>query len=103
MADTDVLTEMVLVQSGRTAVVHAPIEQVDIAEWLLNLPDAGYQRCWPPDHIAAGSTTTDDGRPMSINVEEIGGGLMVQHYAHVLVRISGCPPRRSFPVPAQDR
>jgi hypothetical protein len=80
MADTDVLTEMVLVQSERTAVVHAPIEQVDIAEWLLNLPDAEYQRCCPPDHIAAGSTTTDDGRPMSINVEEIGGGLMVQHY-----------------------
>jgi hypothetical protein len=80
MADTDVLTEMVLVQSEKTAVVHAPIEQVDIADWLLNLPDAEYQRCCPPDHIAAGSTTTDDGRPMSINVEEIGGGLMVQHY-----------------------
>jgi hypothetical protein len=80
MADTDVLTEMVLVQSERTAVVHAPIEHVDIADWLLNLPDAEYQRCCPPDHIAAGSTTTDDGRPMSINVEEVGGSLMVQHY-----------------------
>jgi len=42
--------------------VQAPIEQVDIANWLLNLPDAEYQRCCPPDHIAAGSTTTDDGR-----------------------------------------
>jgi hypothetical protein len=80
MADTDVRTEMVLAQSKQTALVHAPIEQVDIADWLLNLPDAEYQRCCPPDHIAAGSTTTDDGRPMSINVEEIGGSLMVQHY-----------------------
>jgi hypothetical protein len=26
----------------------------------------------PPDHKAAGYTTTDDGRPMSINVEMIG-------------------------------
>jgi len=50
------------------------------ADWLLHLPDAEYQRCAPPDHLAAGSTTTDDGRPMSINVEEIGGSLMIQHY-----------------------
>jgi hypothetical protein len=90
MQDTDVLTEMVLVRSERTAVVQAPIEQVDIANWLLNLPDAEYQRCCPPDHIAAGSTTTDDGRPMSINVEEIGGGLMVQHYVAEVAQPRHC-------------
>ena len=77
---TDILTDMVLVQSKKTAVIHAPVERVDIADWLLHLPDAEYQRCAPPDHIAAGTTTTDDGRPMSINVEVIGGNLMVQHY-----------------------
>jgi hypothetical protein len=80
MANTDVLTDMILVKSEQTATIHAPIDKIDIADWLLNLPDAEYQRCAPPDHIAAGSTTTDDGRPMSINVEEIGGGLLVQHY-----------------------
>ena len=80
MADTDVLTDMILVKSAQTATIHAPIDTIDIADWLLNLPDAEYQRCAPPDHIAAGSTTTDDGRPMSINVEEIGGSLLVQHY-----------------------
>src|SRR5262249_27192631 len=58
----------------------APVERVDIADWLLHLPDAEYRRCAPPDHIAAGTTTTDDGRLMSINVEVIGGSLMVQHY-----------------------
>jgi hypothetical protein len=77
---TDILTDMVLVESEKTATIHAPVERVDIADWLLHLPDAEYQRCAPPDHIAAGSTTTDDGRPMSINVEVIGGTLMVQHY-----------------------
>src|SRR6516162_60891 len=80
MTDIEPLTDMVLVQSERSATIHAPLGQIDIADWLLNLPDAEYQRCAPPDHIAAGSTTTDDGRPMSINVEQIGGGLMVQHY-----------------------
>src|SRR5262245_38324410 len=80
MTTTNILTDMVLVESEKTATIHAPVERVDIADWLLHLPDAEYQRCAPPDHIAAGTTTTDDGRPMSINVEVIGGSLMVQHY-----------------------
>ena len=80
MTTTYILTDMVLVQSEKTATIHAPVERVDIADWLLHLPDAEYQRCAPPDHIAAGTTTTDDGRPMSINVEVIGGNLLVQHY-----------------------
>jgi hypothetical protein len=80
MTTTDILTDMVLVESEKTATIHTPVERVDIADWLLHLPDAEYQRCAPPDHIAAGTTTTDDGRPMSINVEVIGGTLMVQHY-----------------------
>src|SRR5262249_7572290 len=80
MTTTDILPDMVLVESEKTATIHAPVDRVDIADWLLHLPDAEYQRCAPPDHIAAGTTTTDDGRPMSINVEVIGGTLMVQHY-----------------------
>src|SRR5277367_2136918 len=62
-----------------TALIQAPIESVNIADWLLHLPDAEYQRC-AQAHIAAGSSTTDDGRPMSINVETIGDALVVQHY-----------------------
>jgi hypothetical protein len=68
-----------LSQSTYTVVINA-IEWVDIADWLLHLPDREYQRCAPPDHIAAGYTTSDDGRPMSINVEQIGSGLVIQHY-----------------------
>ena len=79
MTTTDILADMVLVKPEKSATIHAPVELVDIADWLLHLPDAEYQRCAPPDHIAAGTTTTDDGRPMSINVEVIGGSLMVQH------------------------
>jgi hypothetical protein len=62
-----------------TAVINAPIKAVDVADWLFNLPDAEYQRC-SHAHIAAGTTTTDDGVPMSINVETIGDAPMVQHY-----------------------
>jgi hypothetical protein len=62
-----------------TATIHAPLEKVNIADWLFHLPDAEYQRC-AHSHIAAGTTTTDDGRPMSIDVETIGNALVIQHY-----------------------
>jgi len=62
-----------------TATIHAPIEKVDIGDWLFHLADAEYQRC-SQAHIAAGTSTSDDGRAMSINVETIGDALVVQHY-----------------------
>jgi hypothetical protein len=72
-------TDNTLSLSTVTAIIHAPIEKVNIADWVLHLPDAEYQRC-STAHIAAGSTTTDDGKPMSINVEAIGDAFVVQHY-----------------------
>jgi hypothetical protein len=66
MTTTDILTELVLVESEKIAIIHAPVERVDIADWLLHLPDAEYQRCATPDHIAAGITTTDDGRSLRL-------------------------------------
>jgi hypothetical protein len=72
-----------------TAVINAPFEKVNIADWLFNLPDAEYQRC-SHAHIAAGTTTTDDGIPMSLNVETIGDALMVQHYIGEIRERSRC-------------
>ena len=62
-----------------TATIRAPIEKINIADWVLHLPDAEYQRC-STAHIAAGASTSEDGRPMSINVETIGDAFVVQHY-----------------------
>jgi hypothetical protein len=72
-------TDRTLSKSTVTHTIKAPLEKVNIADWLFNLPDAEYQRC-SHAHIAAGHTTSDDGRPMSINVETIGEALMVQHF-----------------------
>ena len=72
-----------------TAVINAPFEKVNIADWLFNLPDAEYQRC-SHAHIAAGTTTTDQGIPMSLNVETIGDALMVQHYVGEVRERSRC-------------
>ena len=71
------MTDRILSHSSFSHIVDVPIERVDIADWLFNLPEAEYQRCCPPDHIAAGATSTDNGRRMSafaavaIDVENI--------------------------------
>jgi hypothetical protein len=68
------MTDRTVSESSFSHIINLPVERVDIAHWLFNLPNAEYQHCCPPDHIAAAATTTDNGRPISINVEiiEIG-------------------------------
>ncbi|MEU8936083.1 hypothetical protein AB0D30_40120 [Streptomyces sp. NPDC048409] len=85
-----VLKDKILSSSTETALIHAPLAAVDIGDWLLNLPDKEYQRCAPPDHKAVGYTTSDDGRPMSINVEMIGTSLVIQHYVGEVVSPQHC-------------
>jgi hypothetical protein len=68
-----------LVESSFSAIIKAPIEAVDIPSWCFTLPESEYQSC-SPAHCSAGATSAPDGRRMSINVEIIGGSLMVQHY-----------------------
>ncbi len=72
-----------IVDSSFTAIINAPIERIDIPRWCFTLPEKEYQSC-SPAHIAAGFTTAPDGTRMSINVETIGGSLMVQHYVETL-------------------
>jgi hypothetical protein len=73
------MTDNMIVQSSVSATINAPIEKIDIPSWCFTLPESEYQWC-SPAHCSAGATTSPDGRRMSINVEIIGGSLMVQHY-----------------------
>jgi hypothetical protein len=75
-----VLHDRELSSSAFSHVINVPAESVDIADWLFKLPEAEYLRCCPPDNISCGTSSTDDGTPMSINVEMIGRTLMIQHY-----------------------
>ncbi|WP_032918038.1 hypothetical protein [Mesorhizobium erdmanii] len=72
-----------IVDSSFSAIINAPIEKIDIPTWCFSLPEKEYQGC-SPAHIAAGFTTAPDGTRMSINVETIGGSLMIQHYVETL-------------------
>ena len=85
-----VLSDMKLSDSRFSHVIDIPIEKVDIADWLFNLPNNEYKRCCPPDHISAGATWTDDGKRMSINVEKIGETLMIQQYVAEIAEKQHC-------------
>jgi hypothetical protein len=77
------MSENQIVDSSFSAIINAPIEKIDIPKWCFSLPEKEYQGC-SAAHIAAGFTTAPDGKRMSINVETIGGSLMVQHYVETL-------------------
>jgi hypothetical protein len=67
-----------LVESSFSATINAPIEKVNIPSGCFTLPESEYQS-YSPAHCSAGATTTPDSRRMSINVEILGGSLVVQH------------------------
>jgi hypothetical protein len=74
------MTDLTLSDSRYSHIIDLPIERIDVAHWQFTLPNNEYKRCCPPDHIAVGTTSTDDGRRMSINVAMIGETLMIQQY-----------------------
>jgi hypothetical protein len=59
-------------------VINAPVEQVDLEDWLFTMSDSDYQGA-AKAHRAAGTFTTDGVRGM-VNVESMGGTLIIQHY-----------------------
>lgn len=75
-----IINNKILSKSAFSVEIDVPIDKIDIADWLFTLPEAEYQRCCPPDHIACGNTLSDAGQRMMINVEMIGTGLVIQHY-----------------------
>src|SRR5215470_15675364 len=79
------MTENQIVDSSFTAIINTQIEKIDIPAWCFSLPEREYQGC-SPAHVSAGVTTAPDGKRMSINVEIIGGSLMVQHFVETLGR-----------------
>lgn len=81
----DIAQDYTLADSSFSALIEAPIEKVDIPAWCYSLPDSEYQAC-SPAHCAAGTTTTSDGRRMSINVEVIGGSIIVEHYVEEIAQ-----------------
>ena len=60
-------------------IVNAPIESINLGDWMFTITSEEYQAC-SKDHQAATQSTMPDGKALSINVETIGGNQIVQHY-----------------------
>ena len=66
--------------TGHTTLA-APIDRIDLTNWLFTLSDAEYQAT-ARGHRAAGTFVEDGVRGM-VNVEAIGGHLIIQHYKEI--------------------
>ncbi len=75
-----------LVQSSAKFHINASTSDIDIPDWLFNVDDAEYIECTPQSrsHLSAGLTHAPDGKRMSINVEDVGGALIVEHYVEAI-------------------
>ena len=65
-------------KASSQAVIDHPADRIDLADWLATLSDQDYQNC-SRGHRAAG-TFREAGPLGMVNVESIGGHLLVQHY-----------------------
>lgn len=64
-------------------ILDEPSDEIDLEAWLFRLSDADYQACAKGHHEAG--VFADKQGPGMINVESIGGNLIVQHYRSVRV------------------
>ena len=64
-----------------TVRIDEPSDEIDLAAWIFGLSDDEYQAC-AHGHHGAGTYSDEQGRGM-VNVESIGGHLIVQHYRAV--------------------
>ncbi|MBS7254023.1 hypothetical protein [Flavobacterium branchiicola] len=78
-----------LAESTSVAIINTPLQRVDLTEWLFTLKDSEYKAC-SPDHLAAGNSITADGKRMSVNVEQIAGNLLIQHYVEDISKRDHC-------------
>jgi hypothetical protein len=79
---TTSFTPRLLVQSSAKSHIKAPTDAIDITAWLYNVDEAEYIQCTPKSgaHLSAGFTHDPSGKRMSINVEDIAGALIIEHY-----------------------
>ena len=85
-----ILVDMQISNVTCRCAINAPFEKVDLATWLFELSEGEYRRCCPPDHISCGTTLTDEGKSLVLNVEMVGRALMIQRYVAETATPTSC-------------
>ena len=70
-------------EASSKAIIQAPIESIDVAEWLFGLSSEEYAAC-ASGHQSAAQGVLPSGKRMSFNVEMVAGFFMVQHYIETI-------------------
>lgn len=66
-------------QATAKSVISAPLEAIDLGDWMFTLTSEEYAAC-ARGHQSAAQGTLPSGKRVSMNVEVVGGFFMVQHY-----------------------
>jgi hypothetical protein len=66
-------------RSQADAVIHAPIDKVNIGEWMFTLASEDYAAC-ADGHQSCALGALPDGTRVCVNIESVGGVFMVQNY-----------------------
>jgi hypothetical protein len=83
-------TDRKLAQTSQEHVIDVAFERVDLAGWLFSLTSSGYIRSCAPDHLAFGTSTTDEGQPMAIAAETAGDALLLHRFVAQVHRAERC-------------
>lgn len=62
-----------------TAIINAPIEAIDLGEWMFTISSEEYVAC-AKGHQGAAQGRLPSGKRFSVNLEFVAGTFMVQHY-----------------------
>lgn len=85
-------------EATATAIIHAPIETVNISDWMFTLTSEEYTAC-SKDHQSAAQGRLPSGKRFSVNVERADTLLVVQHYIETVSerhRVVGFSPNSVF-------
>ena len=66
-----------------SAIIGASIDSINISEWLFGLSSEDYAAC-AEGHQSAGQGRLPSGKRVSMNVEQVAGFFMVQHYIETI-------------------
>lgn len=69
----------ILADAVDSTLIDVPCSEINLPAWLWEMIDIEYQRC-SNSHWAMGISRSSHTKPVSINVETVGGHLMIQHF-----------------------
>lgn len=80
------------------AIINAPIESINLGEWMFTISSEEYAAC-AEGHQSAAQGKLVSGKRFSVNLEVVGGMFMIQHYIETVAErdhVVGFSPNTVF-------